>query len=844
MKGALLFTSLVLLQCCCHGDASSSFTYNIKASVLGEAGEEREELYSTLGQLLMEQHLTLHQRQVCALHFNTITFNRSSGDDVYRSLQKARDNFSNQFIAAAIGPFIDVFTSTDYVILHQYHLLTSAAGQKVELMDQSKVVSILPEPTSMARAIADVIHRLDWDNVAFLSQDDFAPVLHLSKKIQVWPIRLPAHISSSEDPELQRNLIELRKAEKDKLILHSTRRDTVHHVLMAAKKLLLLHHSIDWFISYPDFEDVVEDGQLQGSLYGLQLLRYDKIPDNFTHLLSRHNLSRLDLGLAVDVVGLLQHVLLAASDSCYLRPSDNDVFVTATHFKQHLKDKSRTYSGALGEYVWGNDTNARTNYTMDILSYRAGERDTVGSVDFVNGDPVVDVQEDIPLTAVPDRIFTDPLTIVTKQTDPFIIFRDGRHTGFSYDLLQELAKKLKFDFVLDDVTGRPDDAGPLGGMVKNLIEGKALMAVGKLEVTAERESEISFSYTILSTQASLLIRKAKSTRNYFQFLDPFKTDLWMMILAFIAVAAIALFLISRYDPTQQTLEQRFDLKESAWYALNILLQGTTDYSPQTTSMRAIIAFFWFSVIILEAAYTANLAAYLTLQQMDSRVKTVDDLARQNSIKYGVANNSHLMNFFQSQDEDPFERMWAFMKINEETSLLEDKQEIVERVMTGRFAFIADGVTNEYYATQYCGIEAIDQNFGAKDFSLGFPPGAPYRDDVNRALLELKENGVLDDLRQKWWMEGQNCSEDDDTRSVSDQTTAELEIANMVGVFIVLAAFVLLAVLVDIAKRVYRHGHPKEEVTQETEPPEPANPEATAPPDWTADPLHTQFAFYA
>jgi len=63
-----------------------------------------------------------------------------------------------------------VFASTDYVILHQYHLLTSAAGQNAELMDPKKVVSILPEPQSMAKAIADVVAKLHWDNVAFLSQ--------------------------------------------------------------------------------------------------------------------------------------------------------------------------------------------------------------------------------------------------------------------------------------------------------------------------------------------------------------------------------------------------------------------------------------------------------------------------------------------------------------------------------------------------------------------------------------------------------------------------------------------------------------------------------------------------
>ena len=59
---------------------------------------------------------------------------------------------------------------------------------------------------------------------------------------------------------------------------------------------------------------------------------------------------------------------------------------------------------------------------------------------------------------------------------------------------------------------------------------------------------------------------------------------------------------------------------------------------------------------------------------------------------------------------------------------------------------------------------------------------------------------------RWWSAGKNCTEDDDTRSVNDQTTAELDIANMVGVFIVLACFTCLAIAVDIGDRVYRRLH--------------------------------------
>ena len=60
--------------------------------------------------------------------------------------------------------------------------------------------------------------------------------------------------------------------------------------------------------------------------------------------------------------------------------------------------------------------------------------------------------------------------------------------------------------------------------------------------------------------------------------------------------------------------------------------------------------------------------------------------------------------------------------------------------------------------------------------------------------------------RRWWSAGKNCTEDDDTRSVNDKTTAELDIANMVGVFVVLAAFTCLAIAVDIGDRVYRRLH--------------------------------------
>ncbi|KAH9518751.1 hypothetical protein Btru_006140, partial [Bulinus truncatus] len=562
-----------------------------------------------------------------------------------------------------------------------------------------------------------------------------------------------------------------------------------------------------------DFIDFLQENTTwSGTLYGLQLLREDKMPPNITDIEQLFNvtMSRLELALAVDVVGLLRHILWKEAPGCNRERVVDHYIVPPEAFTWHLKNTvgaTSPYNGALGQYIWDKSSKGRTNFTIDILKYSGYDKQEIGQVVFMNGSTEVSLTQLNGSTTTPTPDTRNPkkrikLRVATQPQDPFIIIApDGSYGGFSYDLMQKISEISHYDF--DLYVAEDDNNSKTDGMVNALVTGNASMAIGALEVTADREKLISFSYTIISSQASILIKKADSTTNYFQFLGPFSGELWAMILLFIMVAGLSLYVMSRFDPTQEGNVQRFDLKESLWYSLNIVLQGSTDYSPQTTSMRAIIAFFWFCVLIIEAAYTANLAAHLTLQQIDNRIKTVHDLAGQSSMMYGVEKGSDVQKFFDEQREDPYERMWAFMKLNEDKAILDNTTEIINRVKSGSLAFIADGVTNGYYANQHCGIESIVQNFQSKDFSLGFPKGAPYLDEINTALLTLKERGQLDTLRNKWWETGKNCTEADRSISISQKTTPELELTNMIGVFIVLGVFIAVAIIVDVTGRLYK-----------------------------------------
>ncbi|CAA9996688.1 unnamed protein product [Nesidiocoris tenuis] len=64
------------------------------------------------------------------------------------------------------------------------------------------------------------------------------------------------------------------------------------------------------------------------------------------------------------------------------------------------------------------------------------------------------------------------------------------------------------------------------------------------------------------------------------------------------------------------------------------------------STRVVAGMWWFFVLIMISSYTANLAAFLTMERMDATISSVEDLAMQNKIKYGVLAGGSTYNFFK------------------------------------------------------------------------------------------------------------------------------------------------------------------------------------------------------
>ncbi|KAL3284141.1 hypothetical protein HHI36_018309 [Cryptolaemus montrouzieri] len=101
----------------------------------------------------------------------------------------------------------------------------------------------------------------------------------------------------------------------------------------------------------------------------------------------------------------------------------------------------------------------------------------------------------------------------------------------------------------------------------------------------------------------------------------------------------------------EVLENDFTLANSFWFAIGTLMQQGSDLNPKATSTRIVGGIWWFFTLIIISSYTANLAAFLTVERMITPIESAQDLADQAEISYGTLEGGSTMTFFRVSIED-------------------------------------------------------------------------------------------------------------------------------------------------------------------------------------------------
>ncbi|XP_004685409.1 PREDICTED: glutamate receptor 2 isoform X3 [Condylura cristata] len=447
----------------------------------------------------------------------------------------------------------------------------------------------------------------------------------------------------------------------------------------------------------------------------------------------------------------------------------------------------------------------RINYTINIMELKTNGPRKIGY--WSEMDKMVVTLTELPSGNDTSGLENKTVVVTTILESPYVMMKKNhemlegneRYEGYCVDLAAEIAKhcgfKYKLTIVGDGKYGARDaDTKIWNGMVGELVYGKADIAIAPLTITLVREEVIDFSKPFMSLGISIMIKKPqKSKPGVFSFLDPLAYEIWMCIVfAYIGVSVV-LFLVSRFSPYEWHTEEfedgretqssestnEFGIFNSLWFSLGAFMQQGCDISPRSLSGRIVGGVWWFFTLIIISSYTANLAAFLTVERMVSPIESAEDLSKQTEIAYGTLDSGSTKEFFRRSKIAVFDKMWTYMRSAEPSVFVRTTAEGVARVRKskGKYAYLLESTMNEYIEQRKpCDTMKVGGNLDSKGYGIATPKGSSLRNAVNLAVLKLNEQGLLDKLKNKWWYDKGECGSGGGDSKVSPINLAVLKLS--------------------------------------------------------------------
>ncbi|XP_024084773.1 glutamate receptor ionotropic, kainate 2-like [Cimex lectularius] len=414
------------------------------------------------------------------------------------------------------------------------------------------------------------------------------------------------------------------------------------------------------------------------------------------------------------------------------------------------------------------------------------------------------------------------LVVITILEWPFVMMHKGRNRtgnerfyGFCIDVLKIIAKEVGFDYIIELVPDRKYGAiHPItkewNGIVGHLMKHKADLAVGSMTINYARESVIDFTKPFMNLGISILFKVPTSQETrLFSFMNPLAVDIWLYVLAAYILVSITMFIVARFSPYEwqnphpcdvdnDLIENQFSLANSFWFTIGTLMQQGSDLNPKATSTRIVGGIWWFFTLIIISSYTANLAAFLTVERMITPIENAEDLAGQTEIAYGTLDSGSTMTFFRDSMIETYKKMWRFME--NKKVFVSTYEEGIKRVLEGNYAFLMESTMLDYIVQRDCNLTQIGGVLDTKGYGIATPMGSPWRDRISLVILELQEKGEIQMLYDKWWKNpGDTCVRKDKSK---ESKANALGVDNIGGVFVVLLCGLAIAVVIAICEFCY------------------------------------------
>ncbi|XP_025421717.1 glutamate receptor ionotropic, kainate 3-like isoform X3 [Sipha flava] len=701
-------------------------------------------------------------------------------------------------------------------------------------------INLYPHPSTLAEAFIDLITALNWQSFTIIYENNDS-LMQITNILKSPPTTHPIRIRQlSPGPNYRKELREIKDSGETKILLDCSF-NILSDVLFQAQQVGLMGSEHNFIIASLDMHTLDLDSfKYSGTnITGMRLVR--PLDNEFRNIVSQwtDNMSplepddkvvipetiQLESALIYDAVQLFTTTIYNLSKEfeisemptpCNSSLSWKHGFTLINHMKM-----AKDFKGLTGKIKFDQE-GFRTDIELELVDLTQNGLRVTGTWNAKTGINVsTGIVSETTTVGQEFDLRNMSFIVITALTQPYGMVKlssntlegNDRYEGFGIDLIKELSEMSGFNYTFiiqeDSNSGYKDEkTKKWSGMIGEVIDGviidhRADLAVADITITRQREHDVDFTSPFMNLGISILYKKStKSSPSLFSFLAPFSSFVWLWVITAYCGVSVLLFIMARISPYEWTnpypcieepeyLENQFSLSNAFWFTIGSLMQQGSDIAPIAVSTRLVAGIWWFFTLIMVSSYTANLAAFLTVESVTEPFKNVEDLVNnQNVIKYGLKQKGSTEEYFKESTNPTYKKIYNTVQNNPPLYMANNEMG-VDTVLREDYAFFMESTSIEYVVERNCRLAQVGGLLDNKGYGIVMKKNASFRNVLSANILRLQEKGRLTALKNKWWKEkrgGGACQDTENTEA------SELSMKNVGGVFIVLCSGVGVAAI--------------------------------------------------